>query len=44
MEIKQNNPTLNAIISIYEQAKDSKFSQGFLESIQKDINHLTAVF
>lgn len=36
MEIKQNNPTLNAIISIYEQAKDSKFSQGFLASIQKD--------
>jgi deoxyadenosine/deoxycytidine kinase len=36
MEIKQNNPTLNAIISIYEQAKDSKFSQSFLESIQKD--------
>jgi AAA+ superfamily predicted ATPase len=36
MEIKQNNPTSDAIISIYEQAKDSKFSQGFLESIQKE--------
>lgn len=36
MEIKQDNPTLDAIISIYEQAKDSKFSQGFLASIQKD--------
>jgi AAA+ superfamily predicted ATPase len=36
MEIKQNNPTLNSIISIYEQANDSKFSQGFLESIQKE--------
>ncbi|MDP1973691.1 ATP-binding protein [Sediminibacterium sp.] len=36
MEIKQNNPTLNAIISIYEQAKDSKFSKSFLESIQND--------
>jgi AAA+ superfamily predicted ATPase len=44
MEIKQNNPTLNAIISIYEQAKDSKFSQSFLESIQKDTINLQQYF
>lgn len=44
MEIKQNNPTLNAIISIYEQAKDSKFSQSFLESIKKDTITLQQYF
>jgi AAA+ superfamily predicted ATPase len=44
MEIKQNNPTLNAIISIYEQAKDSKFSQSFLESIKKDTINLQQYF
>jgi hypothetical protein len=44
MEIKQDNPTLNAIISIYEQAKDSKFSQSFLESIQIDSNSLQEYF
>ncbi len=44
MEIKQDNPILDAIISIYEQAKDSKFSQSFLESIQIDSNSLQAYF
>jgi len=44
MEIKQVNPTLDAIISIYEQAKDSKFSQSFLESIQIESNSLQEYF
>lgn len=44
MEIKQDNPTLNAIISIYEQAKDSKFSQSFLASNQKDTITLQQYF
>lgn len=44
MEIKQNNPTLDAIISIYELAKNSKFSQSFLESIQNDSTTLQQYF